>query len=118
VITYCQWSVIDAQHSIVSDRYKLYYTSDGMGSFVSIRPNIDLKNLQQLDFVTEQIGWAIIDGGLWKTSDGGQNWTRYEEIGYEIKIRIRFRIFGPDYIIGESVPNGDVEFAEVRVHVS
>jgi len=70
-----QWSIIDAQHSIVSDGYKLYYTFDGMQSFVAISPNIDLKNLQQLDFVSEQLGWAIIDGDLWKTSDGGHVWT-------------------------------------------
>jgi len=45
-------------------------------SFVSISPNISLKNLQQLDFVSEQLGWAIIDGGLWKTNDGGRTWTQ------------------------------------------
>lgn len=70
-----QWSLIDTEHSIVSDGYKLYYTFDGSHTFVSIKPNIDLKSLQQLDFVTEQLGWAIIDGGLWKTSDGGHAWT-------------------------------------------
>jgi len=70
-----QWSIIDAHHSIVSDDYKLYYTSDGSYSFESITPNIDLMNLQQLDFVSEQLGWAIIDGGLWKTNDGGHIWT-------------------------------------------
>ncbi len=70
-----QWSIVDAQHSFVSDGYKLYYTSDGSHSFVSITPNINFKNLQQLDFVSEQLGLAIIDGILWKTNDGGHIWT-------------------------------------------
>jgi len=70
------WSIIDAAHAYVSDGYKLYYTSDGSQSFVSISPNISLKNLQQLDFVSEQLGWAIIDGDLWKTNDGGRTWTQ------------------------------------------
>ncbi|KJR47440.1 hypothetical protein UF75_2202 [Desulfosporosinus sp. I2] len=70
------WSIIDATHIFVCDGYKLYCTLDGSHSFVSITPNISLKNLQQLDFASEQLGWAIIDGGLWKTSDGGHTWIQ------------------------------------------
>jgi len=70
------WSIIDATRAFVSDCYKLYFTSDGSHMFVCITPNISLENLQQLDFTSEKLGWAIIDGGLWKTSDGGHTWTR------------------------------------------
>ncbi|MHB8077593.1 TolB family protein [Desulfosporosinus fructosivorans] len=35
-----------------------------------------MTNLIQLDFVSEQIGWGIIDGHLWKTTDGGYVWTQ------------------------------------------
>ena len=91
-----KWSIIDAMHDFVSDGYKLYYTSDGTHSFTSITPNIDLNNLKQLDFVSEQLGWAIIDGGLWKTNDGGHIWTEVK-VGYEKKISVRFRIFSSDY---------------------
>ena len=47
-----------------------------MRTFTSVKPNIDLTNLSQLDFVSEQIGWGIIDGCLWKTIDGGHVWTQ------------------------------------------
>ena len=70
------WSIIDDTHVFVSDGYKLYYTSDGLHSLVSMTPNISLNKLQQLDFVSEQLGWAINNGDLWKTSDGGHNWVQ------------------------------------------
>jgi photosystem II stability/assembly factor-like uncharacterized protein len=70
------WSIIDATHAFVSDGYQLYLTSDGSHSFVRISPNISLEKLQQLDFTSEKLGWAIIDGGLWKTMDGGHTWVR------------------------------------------
>jgi len=54
----------------------LFYSADGMRSFTSVKPNIDLTNLSQLDFASEQIGWGIIDGYLWKTTDGGHVWTQ------------------------------------------
>ena len=69
------WSIIDGTHALVSDGYQLYFTSDGSHSFVCITPNISLAKLQQLDFTSEKLGWAIIDGGLWKTIDGGDTWV-------------------------------------------
>ncbi|WP_282432770.1 hypothetical protein [Desulfosporosinus sp. FKB] len=35
-----------------------------------------LAKLQQLDFTSEKLGWSIIDGGLWKTIDGGHTWVQ------------------------------------------
>lgn len=70
------WSIIDATHALVSDDYNLYFTSDSSHSFVCITPNISLEKLQQLDFTSEKLGWAIIDGGLWKTIDGGHTWVQ------------------------------------------
>jgi len=71
-----QTSIVDAGHAFVSDGYELFYSADGMRTFTSVKPNIDLTNLSQLDFVSEQIGWGIIDGCLWKTTDGGHGWTQ------------------------------------------
>lgn len=70
------WSIIDATHAFVSDGYQLYFTSDSSHSFVRITPNISLEKLQQLDFTSVKLGWAIIDGGLWKTIDGGHTWVQ------------------------------------------
>lgn len=71
-----QTSIVDAGHAFVSDGYRLFYSADGMRSFTSVNPNIDLTNLSQLDFVSNQLGWGIIDGCLWKTTDGGHVWTQ------------------------------------------
>jgi len=70
------WSIIDATRAFVSDGYQLYFTSDSSHSFVCITPNISLEKLQQLDFTSEKSGWAIIDGVLWKTIDGGHTWVQ------------------------------------------
>ncbi|MDR3602908.1 MAG: hypothetical protein P4L49_20930 [Desulfosporosinus sp.] len=69
-------SIVDAEHAFVCDGYKLFYSADGMHSFTSVKPDIDLTKLSQLDFVSEQIGWGIIDGSLWKTIDGGYVWRQ------------------------------------------
>ncbi|MDR3602918.1 MAG: hypothetical protein P4L49_20980 [Desulfosporosinus sp.] len=71
-----QTNIVDARHAFVSDGYELFYSADGMRSFTSVKPNIDFTNLSQLDFISEQIGWGIIDGRLWKTTDGGYVWTQ------------------------------------------
>lgn len=71
-----QTSIVDAGHAFVSDGYEMFYSADGMRSFTSVKPNIDLTNLSQLGFVSGQIGWGIIDGRLWKTIDGGHIWTQ------------------------------------------
>lgn len=65
-----QWWAIDYKKS------ELYETSNGGDSFNEISQNDLFKGIKTLDFVTNQIGWAIGDDFFIKTIDGGKNWTK------------------------------------------
>jgi|GEM_PF-756213 len=77
----------------------LYRTGDGDQNWTTIRPDQTLQeflekgqDIQQLEFVTDKIGWALLKGPqkkapthpnhrpttLLKTSDGGRTWTYLE----------------------------------------
>lgn len=71
-----QTAVVDAGHAYVSDGYELFYSADGMRTFIPVATGLDLLNLSQLDFISPSTGWAIIDGNLWKTKDGGHTWKQ------------------------------------------
>ncbi|MDQ7097021.1 hypothetical protein REC12_25840 [Desulfosporosinus sp. PR] len=79
-------SIIAAEQAFVSDGYELFYTADGMRSFNPVKPDIDLTGLSQLDFVSDQMGWGIIDGSLWKTQDGGHTWTQVADQSFDQKV--------------------------------
>jgi len=65
-----QWLAIDNKEN------KLYETSNGGDSFEELSKNEILKGIKTLDFVTNQIGWAIGDNSFIKTTDGGKNWNK------------------------------------------
>ena len=69
---------VDSQHGWATDGSILYRTSDGGQHWTQLTTSESLKNVSQLDFVSEQIGWAISSttpNSLLKTVDGGYTWT-------------------------------------------
>lgn len=76
------YSFIDATNGWIIAGDKLYHTLDGAHSWTAIKPTPSLRNAFQIDFVTNQMGWALIanDGrdaysDLLLTTDGGRVWT-------------------------------------------
>ncbi|MFL0268076.1 WD40/YVTN/BNR-like repeat-containing protein [Candidatus Clostridium radicumherbarum] len=65
-----QWLAIDNKEN------KLYETSNGGNSFEELSQNEIFKGIKTLDFISNQIGWAIGDNFFIKTIDGGKNWTK------------------------------------------
>ena len=35
-----------------------------------------------MSFVSDKIGYGYYDASLWKTVDGGLNWTKINDVGY------------------------------------
>jgi|GEM_PF-1902847 len=52
----------------------LYNTKDGGANWINIWENTDYENIRCLNFVSEQIGWALADNKIIKTVDGGCSW--------------------------------------------
>jgi photosystem II stability/assembly factor-like uncharacterized protein len=68
----------DSQHGWATDGSILYRTSDGGQHWTQLSTSESLKNVSQLDFVSDQIGWAISStpsNSVLKTVDGGHTWT-------------------------------------------
>ncbi len=67
----------DSQHGWATDGSILYRTSDGGQHWTQLSTSESLKNVSQLDFVSDQIGWAIsstTSNSVLKTVDGGYTW--------------------------------------------
>lgn len=70
----------DMQHWWATDGTMLYSTGDGGNHWIKISPGANFKNIAQLDFVSDKVGWAISStplgsSFLLKTVDGGRTWT-------------------------------------------
>jgi photosystem II stability/assembly factor-like uncharacterized protein len=70
----------DTQHWWGTDGTMLYRTDDGGKHWMQLSPSANFKNIAQLDFVSDTIGWAIstkapASSTLLKTVDGGRTWT-------------------------------------------
>lgn len=70
-----RWSFADFNHGMVTDGTVIYCTTDGGRRWIRVNPNVSLKGISKLDFITPDEGWAIVHGGLLKTTDGGKIWT-------------------------------------------
>lgn len=54
-------------------------TRDGGTSWQALQANVQFdpnqeRNLTQVDFINEQVGWAVTPAGLFATEDGGKTW--------------------------------------------
>ena len=77
------WDFVDPYHGWAAWGRKLYVTMDGGQHWNAITPNVSLAGVEQLDFVSLRVGWAL--GGtmrgtvtrafLLKTTDGGHTWS-------------------------------------------
>jgi photosystem II stability/assembly factor-like uncharacterized protein len=73
-------SFADTQHWWATDGTVLYSTADGGNRWLKLSPGENFKNIAQLDFVSDKVGWAISltsldSSSLLKTVDGGRTWT-------------------------------------------
>jgi photosystem II stability/assembly factor-like uncharacterized protein len=55
-------------------------TRDGGKSWQAVESDLKFDpnaehNLTQIDFISEQAGWAVTPSGLFVTTDGGKTWT-------------------------------------------
>ncbi len=72
-----KWSFISKSTWFVGAN-KLYITHDGGQKWNSIDTNISIKNVNEVDFVSSQDGWALMKNSdaLYHTVDGGQVWEK------------------------------------------
>jgi photosystem II stability/assembly factor-like uncharacterized protein len=73
-------SFADMQHGWATDGTVLYSTDNGGDHWMKLFPNKSFKNIAQLDFISDKVGWAIsstasTSSTLLKTVDGGRTWT-------------------------------------------
>ena len=73
-------SFADMQHGWATDGTTLYSTNNGGNHWLKLSPGASFKNITQLDFVSDTVGWAISStasntSSLLKTIDGGRTWT-------------------------------------------
>lgn len=63
---------------IVAAQGKLHASIDGGKTWSTMTPNIDFGSdgPLTLSFITQKVGWALVDGKLMKTTDGGATWKR------------------------------------------
>ncbi|HEY3315751.1 MAG TPA: hypothetical protein VGL40_10815 [Bacillota bacterium] len=71
------WDFVDPTHGWATDGGMLFATADGGQTWQTLTPAASLATVKQLDFVTDQTGWAVLDQGgttLLETTDGGVTW--------------------------------------------
>jgi photosystem II stability/assembly factor-like uncharacterized protein len=73
-------SFADMQHGWATDGTVLYSTDNGGNHWMKLFSNKSFKNIAQLDFISDKVGWAIsstasTSSTLLKTVDGGRTWT-------------------------------------------
>jgi photosystem II stability/assembly factor-like uncharacterized protein len=70
------WSWPDGAHAFAANDNKLCSTADsGQTWNVKDLPSA-LEGVSELDFVSSSVGWAVVAGRLFKTSDGGGTWVQ------------------------------------------
>lgn len=72
-------SFADMQHGWATDGTVLYSTDNGGNHWMKLFPNKSFKNIAQLNFISDKVGWAIsstasTSSTLLKTVDGGRTW--------------------------------------------
>lgn len=72
------WDFVDPSHGWATDGVTLFATTDGGQTWKTLTPAVSLTSVQQLDFVTDQTGWAVLEQSgttLLQTTDGGVTWS-------------------------------------------
>ena len=71
------WDFVTPNLGFVTDDAKLFMTDNGGQAWIILQPNISLKGVNELDFITQTDGWALTTSGfLYHTTDGGYTWTK------------------------------------------
>lgn len=71
------WSFPTMNDGFVTDGDKVFTTTDSGQAWTSFTPNISLKNVSTIQFVSSTNGWAVMSmGELYRTTDGGHTWVR------------------------------------------
>lgn len=73
-------SFVNLNQGWVTDDTNLFTTQDGGHTWTQLNPNVSFNGITHLDFVTNQIGYAIngVNNNsprLLQTTDGGKTWT-------------------------------------------
>ncbi|MEI6411686.1 MAG: hypothetical protein WCR52_20010 [Bacteroidota bacterium] len=58
----------------------LYQSVDGGVNWQFSANSMDLTTPRQLEFISEDSMFAMTDNGLWRTYNGGQNWTKLNDV--------------------------------------
>jgi photosystem II stability/assembly factor-like uncharacterized protein len=84
------WAFLDARHWWASEGAALSITTDGGVHWRQAAPNGALTGLDQLQFVTPDLGWAVLSAApgrpatVLQTTDGGDTWVDLQpEVGGE-----------------------------------
>jgi len=124
--------VSETEGWITSALGMVYYTSDGGYSWIPKHKSVTLSNLEALDFIDSQTGWAAgnsnISGynnnDLIKTEDGGDNWsviytdTVYSFIDIDfLSEQLGFGIFGEyqNYSVVSKTQDGGTTWDTIQI---
>jgi photosystem II stability/assembly factor-like uncharacterized protein len=68
------WSYANIKAGFATDHVQLFTTTDSGQTWKTIKPDVDFKDVTQIDFISNTIGWAIGKNIFIKTIDGGFTW--------------------------------------------
>lgn len=72
------YAVVDQNHIVATDGSTIYSTADGGLHWTALQPNKSLQGVTKLDFVSPSNGWAIVNGRLLRTTNGGSIWKKVD----------------------------------------
>lgn len=70
------WSFYNNGNGYSTDGSDLYFIKSGSNKWVKVRTGMNFKNIQKLIFLNDKFGWIISNEGIYKTVDGGENWSK------------------------------------------
>lgn len=69
------WTFASITNGFATDGTQVYVTTNGGRNWTAVKPDRRLKDVRALEFVSDKTGWAIGEGLLLKTADGGHTWA-------------------------------------------